>query len=172
MGTNHLAHFLLTLGLLPALRRGAATPEGAARLGGARAVHVSSSMLMFGGGLGTDPDPTFEAPGRYSAEAAYGRSKLAQVLFTRELRRRLAAEAEADAKDAAAAAADAGPGRSGPRWHEMDGVHAAGPPAVQVYAVHPGYVLTDVVRTLPEAVQRAYRLLMSRILLTPEQGGW
>jgi hypothetical protein len=78
MGTNHLAHFLLTLGLLPALRRGAATDAGLRRLGGARVVHVASSMLMFGRGLACD-DPTMELPGSYSAEVAYGRSKLAQV---------------------------------------------------------------------------------------------
>ena len=144
MGTNHLAHFLLTLGLLPALRRGAADPAARARLGGARVVSVSSSMLMFGGGLGAaDSDPELARKGTYRSESAYGRSKLAQVLFTRELRRRLAGAA---------------PGEGG------------GPPRVQAYAVHPGYVLTDVVRSLPAAVQRAYRLLMARILLTPEQG--
>ncbi|GBG00471.1 hypothetical protein Rsub_13152 [Raphidocelis subcapitata] len=171
MGTNHLAHFLLTLGLLPALRRGAADPAARARLGGARVVNVSSSMLMFGAGLGAgDADPELAAEGSYRSEAAYGRSKLAQVLFARELRRRLARESDADARDAAAAAADAAGGRAGPKWHEVDGVHAEGPPRVQVYAVHPGYVLTDVVRSLPAVVQRAYRLLMSRILLTPEQG--
>lgn len=172
MGTNHLSHFLLTLGLLPALRRGAATEAGRRRLGGARVVHVSSSMVMFGGGLVSD-DPCMEAPGTYSSEVAYGRSKMAQVLFCREMRRRLAEEAEADARDAAAAADAAGSGgskRPGAPWHELDGVHAEGTPLVQVYSVHPGYVLTDVVRTLPEAVQKAYKVLMSRILLTPEQG--
>ncbi|KIZ02344.1 hypothetical protein MNEG_5614 [Monoraphidium neglectum] len=156
MGTNHLAHFLLTLGLLPALRRGAATDAGLRRLGGARVVHVASSMLMFGRGLACD-DPTMELPGSYSAEVAYGRSKLAQVLFARELRRRLAEQA-GDAQDPAAAAP---PNKAG-------GVEGA--PRVQAYAVHPGYVLTDVVRSLPAVVQRAYRLLMARILLTPEQG--
>lgn len=60
-----------------------------------------------------------------------------QVLFSRELARRLAAA----------------------------GVD------VDVLAVHPGNVLTDVVRSLPAAVQRAYRALMARVLLTPEQGG-
>ncbi|KAI8462369.1 MAG: hypothetical protein J3K34DRAFT_527797 [Monoraphidium minutum] len=149
MGTNHLAHFLLTLGLLPALRRGGASPEGAARLGGARVVNVTSSMLLFGGGLGAE-DPFLEAPGSYGAEVAYGRSKLANVLFTRELRRRLAADA-----------ADAGAGGGAP---------SGAPPPVQAYAAHPGYALTEVVRSLPGPVQAAYRFILSRILLTPEQG--
>ncbi|KAL4419280.1 hypothetical protein ABPG77_008330 [Micractinium sp. CCAP 211/92] len=37
-------------------------------------------------------------------------------------------------------------------------------------AVHPGEVLTDVVRSLPGPVQRAYQLLLQAILLTPQQG--
>ncbi|PSC73472.1 short-chain dehydrogenase [Micractinium conductrix] len=37
-------------------------------------------------------------------------------------------------------------------------------------AVHPGEVLTDVVRSLPGPMQRAYRLLLTTILLTPAQG--
>ena len=37
-------------------------------------------------------------------------------------------------------------------------------------AVHPGEVLTDVVRSLPGGLQKAYRLLLQTILLTPQQG--
>ena len=40
-------------------------------------------------------------------------------------------------------------------------------------ALHPGEVLTDVVRSLPSLMRKAYRLLLQTILLTPEQGaGW
>ncbi|MCA2978630.1 MAG: SDR family oxidoreductase [Myxococcaceae bacterium] len=72
--TNHLAYFGLTLLLLPALRRAPA----------ARVVSVASeahrrAKLDFA-------DLQSE---RYSAFTAYGRSKLANVLFTRELARRL-----------------------------------------------------------------------------------
>jgi NAD(P)-dependent dehydrogenase (short-subunit alcohol dehydrogenase family) len=42
---------------------------------------------------------------------------------------------------------------------------------VDVLCLHPGNVLTDVVRSLPAAVQQLYRALLSRILFTPEQGG-
>jgi hypothetical protein len=39
-----------------------------------------------------------------------------------------------------------------------------------VFSVHPGNVLTGVVRTLPRAVQVAYRIVMGSILLSPEEG--
>jgi NAD(P)-dependent dehydrogenase (short-subunit alcohol dehydrogenase family) len=78
MGTNHLGHFLLTLLLVPALRRGGA--EGAAQAAGprgARIVSVSSNMHHFGYSF-SPADPHTEAAG-YLPEIAYGRSKLAQV---------------------------------------------------------------------------------------------
>ena len=37
-------------------------------------------------------------------------------------------------------------------------------------AVHPGEVMTDVVRTLPGLMQSAYRLLMRPLCLTPAEG--
>jgi hypothetical protein len=42
----------------------------------------------------------------------------------------------------------------------------------QVLAVHPGMVMTDVVRTLPRWMQAAHRLIMGLILLTPTEGSW
>ena len=41
---------------------------------------------------------------------------------------------------------------------------------VRALALHPGNIVTGVVRTLPKIVQFAYRVIMARILLTPEQG--
>jgi NAD(P)-dependent dehydrogenase (short-subunit alcohol dehydrogenase family) len=73
---NHLAHFLLTQLLLERMR--ASAP--------ARIVNVSSDAHHFGGAL------DFNDLGlrkRYNGMAAYGRSKLANLLFTRELSRRL-----------------------------------------------------------------------------------
>ena len=55
MGSNHLGHFLLTLALLPALRRGAAATPGF----GARVVHVSSSMHMLAAAGIRKADPHF-----------------------------------------------------------------------------------------------------------------
>lgn len=41
---------------------------------------------------------------------------------------------------------------------------------VRAIALHPGEVLTDVVRSLPKIMQRMYMRIMSIFLLTPEQG--
>ena len=50
---------------------------------------VSSAVhLMAPDGVSVS-DPHLTKPGAYNYELAYGQSKLAQILFTRELRRRL-----------------------------------------------------------------------------------
>lgn len=77
---NHLGHFQLTNGLLPALRAA----------GGARVVTMTS-----GGHRLTDirwDDPNFEHS-EYDGHIAYGQSKTANVLFTVELDRRWSADA-------------------------------------------------------------------------------
>jgi len=76
-GTNHLGHFALTGHLLPRL---VATP-------GSRVVNVASLAHKWGR-IGFD-DLHFERG--YKPWRAYGQSKLANLLFTRELVRRLAA---------------------------------------------------------------------------------
>lgn len=77
-GTNHLGHFALTGLLLDAL---AAAP-------GSRVVSLSS--LAHRGGSMDFANPLF-ADGGYSPSAAYNRSKLANLLFTHALDRRLRA---------------------------------------------------------------------------------
>ncbi len=72
---NHLAYFLLTRELLGALRAGP----------GARVVNVSSGAHE--GGRLNWPDLEFKAG--YRAFQAYSQSKLANIVFTRELARRL-----------------------------------------------------------------------------------
>ncbi|GAA4013623.1 SDR family oxidoreductase [Deinococcus rubellus] len=67
---NHLAYFIVTRGLLPLLR------ESRGRI-----VSVSSAAHAFGKMRWQDP----EFKTGYSAWAAYGQSKLANILFTREL---------------------------------------------------------------------------------------
>ena len=80
MGINHLGHFALTASLLPLLKKGG---KGS----GARIINVSSSAHMLGH---IDfSNLMFEKEGTYSAWPAYGNSKLANILFTRELNRRL-----------------------------------------------------------------------------------
>jgi NAD(P)-dependent dehydrogenase (short-subunit alcohol dehydrogenase family) len=77
VGTNHLGHFALTGLLLPAL------------LGvrGSRVVTVSS----FGHRAGRMDFDNLMSSRRYSRTGAYGRSKLANLMFTYELQRRLSA---------------------------------------------------------------------------------
>jgi protochlorophyllide reductase len=74
---NHLGHFALTQRLLPLLQQ---SP-------GARVVHVSSGAAYFGRMAWDD----LQAERRYDAWAAYGQSKLANVMTARELQQRLAA---------------------------------------------------------------------------------
>lgn len=74
---NHLAPFLLTNLLLDSLERSAA----------ARVINVSSAAHRSGE---IDFENLHYQRGGYSLLKAYGRSKLANVLFTRELARRLA----------------------------------------------------------------------------------
>ncbi len=76
---NHLAYFLLT-GLL--LDRLEATP-------GARIVCVASAAHLVAGGLNFDD---LDSSSSYSFMRVYGRSKLANILFVRELARRLRAK--------------------------------------------------------------------------------
>ena len=74
---NHLAYFVLTQELLPLLQSSAPS----------RIVNVSSDAHL---GTRLDFDDLDYARGRYRPFVAYGRSKLMNILFTRELARRLA----------------------------------------------------------------------------------
>lgn len=147
MQTNHLSHFLLTLGLLPALQRGAQQPPQQPTSSSSnrapagpqeeqfrpRIVSVASAMHFFGYSFGPD-DPLQKQ--NYSTTLAYGNSKLAQILFTAELNRRL----------------------------------SAGGVPVDALCLHPGNVLTEVVRSLPALIQRLYRATLTHVLFTPQEG--
>lgn len=74
---NHLAYFLFTNLLLDRLRE---TP-------GARIVSTASDAHKFGGPLDFDD---LQSERRYRTFGVYGRSKLCNILWTRELARRLA----------------------------------------------------------------------------------
>jgi len=76
-GTNHLGPFLLTNLLMPLLKK-ASDP-------GARVINVSSLAHKFTG-INWD-DLMFEKT-KYESFKAYGQSKLANILFTKELARR------------------------------------------------------------------------------------
>lgn len=90
MQTNHLSHFLLTLGLLPALQRGVQQPPQPSTAAGRqdapagdtapfrpRIVSVASAMHHFGYKFGPEDPMQKQA---YSTTLAYGNSKLAQVV--------------------------------------------------------------------------------------------
>jgi NAD(P)-dependent dehydrogenase (short-subunit alcohol dehydrogenase family) len=79
VGTNHLGHFALTAGLLPALRHAEA----------ARVVTVSAIAATWRSGRLDD----LMSVRRYGAMSAYAKSKRANVVFTQELSRRLAGTA-------------------------------------------------------------------------------
>jgi NAD(P)-dependent dehydrogenase (short-subunit alcohol dehydrogenase family) len=85
-GANYLGHFLFTSLIFPALRS-AATPEYPARV-----VNVSSIAVTFGAKIRWD-DVSFELrPGEYGKYPGYLQSKLAIVLFSRELVKRYKSE--------------------------------------------------------------------------------
>jgi len=74
--TNHIGHFILTTGLLDRLADGG------------RVVVVSSSAHNFAPNAGIEFD-NLSGARRYGAWRAYGQSKLANLLFAKELARRL-----------------------------------------------------------------------------------
>eukprot|EP01024_Parvocaulis_polyphysoides_P039053 TRINITY_DN35272_c0_g1_i1.p1 TRINITY_DN35272_c0_g1~~TRINITY_DN35272_c0_g1_i1.p1 ORF type:complete len:313 (+),score=39.76 TRINITY_DN35272_c0_g1_i1:72-1010(+) len=80
LGVNHFGHFLFTYGLLPKLRK---------RDKKTRIVNVSSAAHVFGD---MDFDDLNFRKTKYDGQKAYGRSKLANVLFTYELTKRLNAD--------------------------------------------------------------------------------
>lgn len=88
--TNHLGYFLMTQELLPLLEtRGSSRVVGgeasASESGFARIVNVASDAHK---GMKLDLDD-LQSEKSYFSFKAYGRSKLANILFTRELARRL-----------------------------------------------------------------------------------
>ncbi|KAG5189952.1 hypothetical protein JKP88DRAFT_271540 [Tribonema minus] len=126
IGVNHLGHFLLTGLLFDKLKR---SPDG-------RVVSVSSEAHKIPPGqLNPDGDLNFEKT-PYSAWPAYSQSKLANILFIRELDRRV--------REAA----------------------GGGRPAVTAMVVHPGACRTDLGRYLFDAnsINPAAALVASPIL--------
>jgi len=83
--SNHLGHFLLTTRLLPLLR----TAARAAGPGAVRIVNVSSSGHEYTPGLDWDDLQRLK---NFSTGGAYTNAKLMNVLFARELAKRLAGD--------------------------------------------------------------------------------
>lgn len=85
--SNHLAPFLLTRELLPVLRATAANQSGTVRV-----IGVSSSGHRMAQGFNWDDMQMLSNPEQFSAGYAYCLAKLANILFTRELAHRIAAD--------------------------------------------------------------------------------
>ncbi len=121
---NFLGHFVLVNHLLPLLLDGAA----------GRIVHVSSrSGYRDAPAVGIDFDNLRGEKG-FDAGEAYGRSKLANALFSLELARRL------------------------------EGT------AVTSNAIHPGLVKTNIARTAPTLLRKAFDLIGPVFAKTPAEG--
>ena len=84
MGINHLGHYALTLLLLKSGLIKSSNSDGTARI-----INVSSTAHLFGDLEKVRDDLFLSQPEAYQPWVAYGNSKLANVLFTRELARRL-----------------------------------------------------------------------------------
>jgi len=84
-GTNHIGHFLLTLRLLDVLEKS----------GPSRVVSVSSAASFMPEMAGLNMSDVYaDGESRYGPWWAYGRSKLANVLFATELSKRLGPESK------------------------------------------------------------------------------
>ncbi|XP_022094698.1 retinol dehydrogenase 14-like isoform X2 [Acanthaster planci] len=89
-GINHLGHFLLTLLLLDDLKKTASEAGEARIVVTASSLHDPDSIKgMRAPGAHLDFDNLQLLEGPYNGELAYKNSKLANVLFTKELARRL-----------------------------------------------------------------------------------
>ncbi|MEH3139092.1 MAG: SDR family NAD(P)-dependent oxidoreductase [Mycobacterium kyogaense] len=122
-GTNHLGHFALTGLLLPNI----------VDVPGSRVVTVSSNGHKMGGAIHWD-DLQWERS--YSRMGAYTQSKLANLMFTYELERRLA-----------------------PRGKTI------------AVAAHPGTATTELARSFPRPVERAFLAAAPLLFAQDATGG-
>lgn len=121
---NHLGHFVLVNNLLPALHAANA----------ARIVHVGSrSAYGQAPAQGIDFD-NLRGEKEFDPQQAYGRSKLANALFSLQLSKHLNGS------------------------------------SISSNVIHPGLVLTNIARTAPAYLRRAFELLGPLFAKTPAQG--
>ena len=121
---NFLGHFVLVNHLLPKMIQN----------GTGRFVHVSSrSAYKQAPSVGIDFD-NLRGEAKFNSEEAYGRSKLANALFSLELS------------------------------HRLQGT------GITSNAIHPGLVLTNIARSAPMLVRKAFEFLGPYIAKTPEEG--
>jgi retinol dehydrogenase-12 len=170
-GVNYIAPALLTLLLMPALGL-----EGEAK-NPARVVFVTSKLHAFADKVDLT-DASFDRR-KYGARAAYAQSKLAELLFARALEKRLLnvvdeSSTESSTKSSTGSSIKSRTESSTERKTKSSTASKTTPEKrethVRCVCVHPGNIITGVVRTLPNFVQVAYKVIMGSILLTPAEG--
>ncbi|CAG9460090.1 unnamed protein product [Pedinophyceae sp. YPF-701] len=128
VGTNHVGPALLTLLMMPYLRK-----AGEMYKRGARVVNVSSVLHKIGS-IYRD-DPGLEQPGAWGWLKAYAVSKLMDVVYNVELRRRVPES-----------------------WN------------VHCMSLHPGNIMTGIIRTSPRIIQLLYKLVVPMTNITASEG--
>ena len=163
LAANHLGHFLLTNLLLPSMRT----------VDDPRVVVLTSSTYRLAApGIALDDLHCRQRP--YTMFSQYAQTKLANILFVKELARReeqlrleAVEKAEAVANDAVANDAVANDAN--------DDAKSTGTATVKAYAVHPGLVRTDVVRNMPWYLyypNTIFGFAVAALQKTPEAGAW
>lgn len=151
MCSNHLGHFLLTNLLLPKLRES----------NGRVIVVTSSTYALATDGLDLD-DLNCERK-KYTMFSQYAQSKLANILFGKELSRREKQWTENKALPSLDSSSD------------IDTSFSINQPNVKVFMVHPGLVRTDVVRNLPFYLRYPnimFSFFIAIVQKTPEAGAY
>ncbi|UPR04503.1 NAD(P)-binding domain-containing protein [Chloropicon primus] len=136
----HLLTNFLSNGLLTLLLLPSLLRAAGSKGGKSKVIMVNSKLHQMCTGFKFG-DPNFDKG--YHSKKAYSQSKLAQFLFTNALRTKL---------------------------QSIEGAKGSAASRVQLMTLHPGNVTTDVVRTLPNIVQKAYNTIMPLFLLSPEEG--
>ncbi|KAJ3101143.1 hypothetical protein HDU97_001609 [Phlyctochytrium planicorne] len=137
--SNHLGHFYLTQLLLPVLRRTASQVKGDGF--GVRIVNLSSTGHLFPAPILKDWSKVND-PKAYSPYIAYCHSKRMNILFTRELQKRLDVMQDS--------------------FGQLDNIY--------VNAVHPGVVQTDLYVGASLVNANLYRNLYGLFMISAEQG--
>jgi len=144
-GTNFLAPSLLSLLLVGKMLETKTTEgcETAARQSNSRIVFVSSKLHEFA----KNYDMQKKSFG-FSAKRAYANSKMAEIAFAKVLERKVCKAFYTKAKD---------------------GRDPSNAP-IKMMSLHPGNIITNVVKTLPKVIQFLYRTTMRQILFTCDEG--